>query len=80
MDKSRINVFMETSQAEKYAGINVSYENSFSAIKKDIQKETVDKKRQNALTKEIIPIEEVPNKPKEKFIINTMNNSGLNST
>jgi 2-C-methyl-D-erythritol 4-phosphate cytidylyltransferase len=71
---------METSTAEKYAGINVSYENSFSAIKKDILKETVDKKRQNALTKEIIPIEEVPNKPKDKYIVNTMNSSGLNST
>jgi len=44
-DKSRIQVMMETSQAEKYAGMNVSYENSFSAIKKDILKETVDKKK-----------------------------------
>jgi hypothetical protein len=44
-DKSRIQVCMETSTAEKYAGMNVSYENSFSAIKKDILKETVDKKR-----------------------------------
>jgi hypothetical protein len=68
---------METSTAEKYAGMNVSYENSFSAIKKDILKETVDKKRQAALTKEIIPIEEKPNKPKDKFIINTMNNTSI---
>src|ERR1700710_2165241 len=66
---------METSTAEKYAGINVSYENSFTAIKKDILKETVDKKKQAALTKEIIPIEEKPNKPKEKFIVKNMNNS-----
>jgi hypothetical protein len=66
---------METSQAERYAGINVSYENSFSAIKKDIFKETVDKKKNAALTKEIIPIEEKPNKPKDKFIVKNMNNS-----
>ena len=37
---------METSNAEKHAGINISYDNSFTAIKKDILKETVDKKRQ----------------------------------
>lgn len=42
-DRSKIHVLMETSQAERHAGINVSYENSFSAIKKDILKETVDK-------------------------------------
>lgn len=66
---------METSQAERYAGINVSYENSFTAIKKDIFKETVDKKKHAALTKEVIPIEEKPNKPKEKFIVKNMNNS-----
>ena len=57
---------MENSNAEKFAGMNISYENSFSAIKKDILRETVDKKRLNALQKEIIPIEEKPNKPKEK--------------
>lgn len=69
---------METSQAERYAGINVSYENSFTAIKKDIFKETVDKKKNAAFTKEIIPIEEKPNKPKDKFIIKNMNNSTNN--
>ena len=53
--------------------MNVSYENSFNAIKKDILKETVDKKRQAALTKEVIPIEEKPNKPKEKLIVKNMN-------
>jgi hypothetical protein len=48
----------------------VSYENSFNAIKKDIAKETVDKKIRHAvLTKEVIPIEEKPNKPKEKMIV-----------
>lgn len=67
---------METSNAERFAGINISYENSFSAIKKDILKETVDKKKVAALSKEVIPIEEVPNKPKEKFAINTMSGPG----
>ena len=66
---------METSTAERYAGINVSYENSFSAIKKDILKETVDKKRNAALTKEVIPIEEKPNKPKDKLVVKNMNGS-----
>jgi hypothetical protein len=67
-------VCMETSTTEKLAGMNVSYENSFSAIKSNILKETVDKKKLHAaLNKEIIPIEEKPNKPKEKFITNTMN-------
>ena len=64
---------MENSNAEKLAGMNISYENSFSAIKKDILKETVDKKKTSALTKEIIPIEEKPNKPKEKQIVKNMN-------
>jgi hypothetical protein len=64
---------VETSQAERHAGINVSYENSFNAIKKDIAKETVDKKiRQAVLTKEVIPIEEKPNKPKDKMIVKGM--------
>lgn len=71
---------METSNAEKYAGMNISYENSFTVIKKDIFKETVDKKRQAALTKEVIPIEEVPNKPKEKLIVNNMNTSEMSSS
>ena len=72
VERSRIQVCMETSQAERYAGINVSYENSFSAIRKDILKETVDKKKVSAFTKEIIPIEEKPNKPKDKFIVKNM--------
>ena len=64
---------METSQAERHAGINVSYENSFNAIKNNIAKETVDKKiRQAVLTKEVIPIEEKPNKPKDKMIVKGM--------
>ena len=32
----------------------------------------MDKKKQ--IIKEVIPIEEKPNKPKDKFIVNTMNN------
>jgi hypothetical protein len=64
---------VETSQAERHAGINVSYENSFNAIKNNIAKETVDKKiRQAVLTKEVIPIEEKPNKPKDKMIVKGM--------
>ena len=47
-DKSRIQVCVETSQAERHAGMNVSYENSFNAIKKDIAKETVDKMKTKA--------------------------------
>jgi hypothetical protein len=65
-------VQIETSTAERHAGMNVSYENSFNAIKKDILKETVDKKR-GALIKEVIPIEEKPNKPKEKLLVKSMN-------
>ena len=34
---------METSQSEQVQGVNISYENSFTAIKRDILKETVDK-------------------------------------
>lgn len=70
---------METSNAEKYAGQNISYDNSFSAIRKDILKETVDKKKQAAMTKEIIPIEEKPNKPKDRPVIHSMNNSAHNN-
>ena len=72
---------VETSQAERHAGINVSYENSFNAIKKDIAKETVDKKiRLAVLTKEVIPIEEKPNKPKDKMIVKGMQGGGDNAT
>jgi len=65
-------VQIETSTAERHAGMNVSYENSFNAIKKDILKETVEKKR-GALIKEVIPIDENPNKPKEKLLVKSMN-------
>lgn len=53
--------------------MNVSYENSFNAIKKDILKETVDKVKKAAIIKEVIPIEEKPNKPKEKLLVKSMN-------
>lgn len=66
---------METSTAERHAGINVSYENSFSAIKKEVLKETVDKKKVMQGMKEVIPIEEKPNKPKDKLIVKNMQHS-----
>jgi hypothetical protein len=56
----------------------VSYENSFNAIKKDIAKETVDKIKAKAAAlgaakdNTLIPIEEKPNKPKEKLIVKNM--------
>ena len=78
-DKSRIQVCVETSQAERHAGMNVSYENSFNAIKKDIAKETVDKMKAKAAAlgaankeQAMIPVEEKPNKPKEKLIVKNM--------
>ena len=58
--------------------MNVSYENSFNAIKKDIAKETVDKIKAKAAAlgaakdQTLIPIEEKPNKPKEKLIVKNM--------
>ena len=63
---------MENSNAERYAGMNISYETSYSAIKQDILKETVNKKRNAAFSKEVIPIEEKPNKPKDRLIVKQM--------
>ncbi len=89
VDRSRIQVCMETSNAEKYAGMNVSYENSFSVIKKNILKETVDRKYATgssaaqataASGKEVIPTEEKPNKPKDKFIVKNMSPNSLNQS
>jgi len=64
MDKSKHQVFMDTSKAEQQAGFNVSYENSFTAIKKDIYKETIQKNttRQAKSGKQshFEPIEEKP--------------------
>lgn len=40
---------MDTSKAgEQLAGFNISYENSFSAIKRDLVKETIDKNKKRA--------------------------------
>ncbi len=44
VERSRHHIYMETSRAEQQLGINVSYDNSFTAIKRDI-KETVDKQK-----------------------------------
>jgi hypothetical protein len=54
-NSSKHHIYMETSQAEHQAGVNVSYENSFSVIKKNIFKETVDKKKQIIANKAPIP-------------------------
>ncbi len=35
---------MDNSRSEQQSGVNVSYENSLSVIRKDIMKETVEKK------------------------------------
>jgi hypothetical protein len=45
-----MHVGIETSQAERHAGVNVSYEASFTAIKNNIQKVTVDTK-----SKKLVP-------------------------
>lgn len=74
-------VYLETSKAEQMAGINVSYDNSFNAIKKDIQL-TVG--RGQATQKEEVPADQSyhkaekpkhivdelpPNKPNEAIMI-----------
>jgi hypothetical protein len=51
---------MENSRVEQ-TGHNISYENSFTAIKRDIQKETLDKPgTKKKATMEFEPIEERP--------------------
>jgi|LauGreDrversion4_2_1035121.scaffolds.fasta_scaffold33803_4 hypothetical protein len=80
-DRSRIQVCVETSTAERHAGINVSYENSITAIKKDLLRDipAADRKKGGPLGKgELIPIEEKPNKPKEKPIVKNMHNAVTN--
>ena len=61
----RKNVLMENSRAEQQAGINISYENSFTAIKRDIMKETVDKKNGRAakLAINLLQFEPINEKP-----------------
>lgn len=70
-------VFLETSRAEHQAGINVSYDNSFSAIKNEVQKtvgNAKDKAAANAnsashpKTKKITD-DLPPNKPNEAIMI-----------
>jgi hypothetical protein len=72
-------VCVETSQAERHAGMNVSYENSFNAIKKDLLNQMPIDKKRHGPGKELIPIEEKPNKPKEKLIVKNMNHGGVAS-
>jgi hypothetical protein len=43
-DKSRQHVLLDNSRSEQQAGINVSYENSLSVIRRDIRRETIDRK------------------------------------
>lgn len=50
-------MFLDNSRSEQQAGINVSYENSFSVIKRDIMKETIDKKGINKPPKLAIRIQ-----------------------
>lgn len=66
---------METSKAEHQAGVNISYENSFTAIKRDILKETVNKHRSiaqqikaDSKLKAPIPKAIAPKKAKEEEI------------
>jgi hypothetical protein len=56
---------MDTSRAEQQAGVNVSYENSFTAIKRDILRETVEKnqKKIKANLTPTLPIETIEEKP-----------------
>ncbi len=42
-NSSKHQIFMENSRHEQVPGHNISYDNSFTAIKRDILKETVDK-------------------------------------
>ena len=71
---------LETSTAERHAGVNVSYENSFSVIRKEIK---VSVGQGGKDTTGFINEEKPPNKPKEKLIVKCMaykNGGGLNQT
>ena len=70
------HIYMDTSKAEQQAGINVSYDNSFSAIKRDIQKTVGDSKTKvedskNATSAQIKTDndDKPPNKPNEAIMI-----------
>lgn len=62
-ERTRSNIVLENSRTEQQAGINISYENSFTAIKRDIMKETIDRKTNKpklAINLQFEPIDEKP--------------------
>jgi hypothetical protein len=76
------HVYMETSRAEQQAGINVSYDNSFTAIKREVQKTVANAKSPpiqpdipksstpSAISKNKQITEDLPpNKPNEAIMI-----------
>lgn len=86
------HIYMETSKAEQQAGINVSYDNSFSAIKRDIQK-IVDEAKTNEEESKIAASAQIksenddkpPDKPNKAIMISDTikvkdNSSTLKST
>ena len=75
IERPKMQIFMNSSghTAEKTAGFNVSYDNSFSAIKNNIFNfKGIPKDPQTAgnsgTAPEIVGAEEVPNKPKDKMV------------
>jgi hypothetical protein len=85
------HVYMETSRAEQQPGINVSYDNSFTAIKKEVQKTVQNAKSPvpnipksstpstNARNKQIAE-DNPPNKPNEAIMISENVKVPLNYT
>ncbi len=62
-ERTKNQVYLDNSRLEQQAGFNISYENSFSAIKRDIMKETIDKKVKKpklAINLQFEPIDEKP--------------------
>lgn len=58
-ERSKNPITLDNSTAGQQTGFNISYENSFSAIKRDIMKETVDKRKPKlAINLQFEPIEE----------------------
>ena len=72
---------MDTSKAEQVAGFNVSYENSFTAIKRDILKETVEKNQNKVKNNLVIdPIEENPvSSSRGRVVKNSANTSKISN-
>ena len=58
INRSQNHVVMENSRMENQTGFNISYDNSFTAIKTEILKETVE--RPSKKKTEFEPIEEKP--------------------